>query len=130
MSIFTIACRMVTSVPVIDATHGHLARDAECNDRELLDGYEEADRHVVGTNPATPTNQTSAETTKPRRGAVPRAWARRVSNLRPLACESTRSLSRNVAKCRTNGLTGRAERAVRVPAIPGHFAEFGPEGHA
>src|SRR4051812_31647681 len=89
VSIFTLARRMGTSGPVIDATHGHLARDADCNDRELLDGYEEADRHVVGTNPATPTNQTSAKTTKPRRGAVPRAWARRVSNLRPLACEAS-----------------------------------------
>ena len=37
MSIFVLARRMGTSVPVIDATYGHLARDADGNDRELLD---------------------------------------------------------------------------------------------
>lgn len=35
MSIFTLARRMGTSVPVIDATYGHLATDADGNDREL-----------------------------------------------------------------------------------------------
>ena len=50
MSIFTLARRMGTSVPVIDATYGHLARDADGNDRELLDAYDEANGHVVGTN--------------------------------------------------------------------------------
>ena len=33
MSIFTLARRMSTSVPVIDATYGHLAIDADGNDR-------------------------------------------------------------------------------------------------
>ena len=50
MSIFTLARRMGTSVPVIDATYGHLAIDADGNDRELLDAYDEARGHVVGTN--------------------------------------------------------------------------------
>jgi integrase len=51
MSIFTLARRMGTSVAVIDATYGHLARDADGNDRELLDAYDEARGHVAGTNP-------------------------------------------------------------------------------
>ena len=50
MSIFILARRMGTSVPVIDATYGHLARDADGNDRELLDAYDEARGHVVGTD--------------------------------------------------------------------------------
>ena len=41
---------MGTSVPVIDATYGHLAIDADGNDRELLDAYDEAKGHVVGTD--------------------------------------------------------------------------------
>lgn len=49
MSIFTLARRMGTSVKVIDATYGHLAIDADGNDRELLDAYDEARGHVVGT---------------------------------------------------------------------------------
>jgi len=35
---------------VIDATYGRLAIDADRNDRELLDAYDEAHGHVVGTN--------------------------------------------------------------------------------
>ena len=50
MSIFTLARRMGTSVPVIDATYGHLAIDADGNDRDLLDAYDAARGHVVGTN--------------------------------------------------------------------------------
>jgi integrase len=49
MSIFTLARRMGTSVPVIDATYGHLAIDADGNDRDLLDAYDAARGHVVGT---------------------------------------------------------------------------------
>jgi len=49
MSIFTLARRMGTSVQMIDATYGHLARDAEDQDRELLDAYDSANGHVVGT---------------------------------------------------------------------------------
>ncbi len=51
MSIFTLARRMGTSVPVIDATYGHLAIEGDGNDRELLGAYDEANGHVVGTNP-------------------------------------------------------------------------------
>lgn len=40
MSIFTLSRRMGTSVQMIDATYGHLARDAEDQDRELLDAYD------------------------------------------------------------------------------------------
>ena len=52
MSIFTLARRMGTSVQMIDATYGHLAIDADGNDRELLDAYDARDArgHVVGTN--------------------------------------------------------------------------------
>jgi hypothetical protein len=53
MSIFTLSRRMGTSVRVIDATYGHLVRDAEDQDRGLLDAYDAAaDQrgHVVGTN--------------------------------------------------------------------------------
>ena len=42
MSIFTLARRMGTSVQMIDATYGHLARDADEHDRELLDAYDAA----------------------------------------------------------------------------------------
>ena len=53
MSIFTLARRMGTSVAMIDQTYGHLARDAEDQDRGLLDAYDSATRngtgHVVGT---------------------------------------------------------------------------------
>ena len=52
MSIFTLARRMGTSVQVIDATYGHLARDADEHDRELLDAYDAGSGHVVGTNSA------------------------------------------------------------------------------
>jgi hypothetical protein len=40
---------MGTSVQVIDATYGHLARDDDEHDRELLDAYDAASGHVVGT---------------------------------------------------------------------------------
>jgi integrase len=52
MSIFTLSRRMGTSVQMIDATYGHLARDADDYDRGLLDAYDAADGrvgHVVGT---------------------------------------------------------------------------------
>jgi integrase len=52
MSIFTLARRMGTSVQMIDITYGHLARDAEDQDRRLLDAYDAAVNgrgHVVGT---------------------------------------------------------------------------------
>jgi integrase len=52
MSIFTLACRMGTSVQMIDATYGHLAHDAEDQDRGLLDAYDASTNgrgHVVGT---------------------------------------------------------------------------------
>ncbi len=52
MSIFTLARRMGTSVQVIDATYGHLARDADEHDRELLDAYDAATGHVAGTDTA------------------------------------------------------------------------------
>ena len=37
---------------MIDATYGHLARDADEHDRELLDAYDAASGHVVGTESA------------------------------------------------------------------------------
>jgi integrase len=52
MSIFTLARRMGTSVLMIDRTYGHLARDAEEQDRGLLEAFDATDRargHVVGT---------------------------------------------------------------------------------
>jgi integrase len=53
MSIFTLARRMGTSVQMIDRTYGHLAQDAEDQDRELLDAYDAASGgasgHAVGT---------------------------------------------------------------------------------
>jgi integrase len=54
MSIFTLARRLGTSVQMINATYGHLAHDAEDQDRLLLDAYDAAPQngrgHVVGTN--------------------------------------------------------------------------------
>lgn len=51
--IFTLSRRMGMSVQMIDAPYGHLARDAEEQDRGLLDAYdgaaEEGRGHVVGT---------------------------------------------------------------------------------
>lgn len=52
MSIFTLSRRMGTSVQMIDRTYGHLAHDAEDQDRDLLDAYDAgvvASGHVVGT---------------------------------------------------------------------------------
>jgi integrase len=52
MSIFTLARRMGTSVQMIDRTYGHLAQDAEDQDRDLLDAYDGASSgrgHDVGT---------------------------------------------------------------------------------
>ena len=40
MGIFTLARRMGTSVRIIDATYGHLVRDADDQDRDLLDAYD------------------------------------------------------------------------------------------
>jgi integrase len=40
MGIFTLARRMGTSVRMIDATYGHLVRDADDQDRGLLDAYD------------------------------------------------------------------------------------------
>jgi integrase len=56
MSIFTLARRMGTSVQMIDDTYGHLARDADDQDRELLNAFDEAadegNGHDVGTDSA------------------------------------------------------------------------------
>ena len=41
MGIFTLARRMGTSVRGIDRTYGHLVRDADDQDRDLLDAYDE-----------------------------------------------------------------------------------------
>jgi integrase len=52
MGIFTLARRMGTSVKMIDATYGHLAQDAEDQDRSVLDAYDAVNNgrgHVVGT---------------------------------------------------------------------------------
>jgi integrase len=52
MSIFTLSRRMGTSVQMIDLTFGHLARDAEEQDRGLLDAYDGAENgrgHDVDT---------------------------------------------------------------------------------
>jgi hypothetical protein len=47
---------MGTSVQMIDETYGHLAQDAEDQDRGLLDAYDAANDpgcgHVVGTTAA------------------------------------------------------------------------------
>jgi integrase len=54
MSIFTLARRMGTSVQMIDSTYGHLAQDAEDQDRGLLDAYDAVNEgcgHAVGTKP-------------------------------------------------------------------------------
>jgi hypothetical protein len=39
-SIFTLSRRMGTSLAMIDATYGHLAPDAEDQERALLDAYD------------------------------------------------------------------------------------------
>src|SRR5262249_54907216 len=64
MSIFTLSRRMGTSVQMIDATYGHLARDAEDQDRGLLDAYDEAENgrgHVVGTISGATTGENESE---------------------------------------------------------------------
>ena len=48
MNIFTLARRMGTSLQMIDRTYGHLAQDAEDQDRSLLDAYDAAARHGTG----------------------------------------------------------------------------------
>jgi hypothetical protein len=55
MSIFALARRMGTSVQMIDDTYGHLARDADDQDRGMLDAYDAAEAgngHDVGTDSA------------------------------------------------------------------------------
>jgi hypothetical protein len=63
MGIFTLARRMGTSVKMIDATYGHLAQDAEDQDRDLLDAYDAAvgngSGHAVGT--MTPSDDSAEE---------------------------------------------------------------------
>ena len=64
MSIFTLSRRMGTSVQMIDATYGHFARDAEDQDRGLLDAYDTAENargHVVGTISASTEDDDSPE---------------------------------------------------------------------
>jgi integrase len=54
MNIFTLARRMGTSLQMIDEMYGHLAQDAEDQDRALLDAYDSQNGttgHAVGTNP-------------------------------------------------------------------------------
>jgi hypothetical protein len=41
MGIFTLARRMGTSVRMIDASYGHLVRDADDQDRSLLGAYDD-----------------------------------------------------------------------------------------
>jgi hypothetical protein len=67
MSIFTLARRMGTSVQMIDATYGHLARDAEEQDRGLLDAYdaENGRGHVVGTISTSSDGANEPENEKP-----------------------------------------------------------------
>ena len=48
MSIFTLARRMGTSLQMIDRTYGHLAQDAEDQDRDLLDAYDASARKGSG----------------------------------------------------------------------------------
>jgi hypothetical protein len=41
VSLFTLSRRMGTSLAMIDATYGHLAPDAEEQERALLDAYDD-----------------------------------------------------------------------------------------
>jgi hypothetical protein len=67
MSIFTLSRRTGTSVQMIDAAYGRLARGAEDQDRALLDAYEWP-RSAVGTLwarfPRQPRTRTFPRTTK------------------------------------------------------------------
>jgi hypothetical protein len=84
MSIFTLSRRMGTSVQMIDATYGHLARDAEDQDRGMLDAYDSAENgrgHVVGTISAETEESTTPRTRKPRRVQGLLERAREDSNL-------------------------------------------------
>jgi integrase len=83
MSIFTLARRMGTSVQMIDDTYGHLAEDAEAQDRELLDAYDAANNgrgHALWarTSPAMATAMPRWHEKAPRmrgcRGARPRGF--------------------------------------------------------
>lgn len=49
VNIYTLARRMGTSVKMIDETYGHLARDAEDYERDLMDAY---DAKLVADNGA------------------------------------------------------------------------------
>ena len=40
VSLFVLSCRMGTSLAMIDVTYGHLAPDAEEQERALLDAYD------------------------------------------------------------------------------------------
>jgi integrase len=46
VSLFALSRRMGTSLAMIDATHGHLAPDAEEQEAALLDAFDAAERSV------------------------------------------------------------------------------------
>jgi hypothetical protein len=46
-SLFTLSRRMGTSLAMIDATYGHLAPDAEEQERALLDAYDAGSREAA-----------------------------------------------------------------------------------
>ena len=85
MSIFTLARRMGTSVQMIDITYGRLARDAEDQDRGLLDAYDAAENgrgHVVGTDSASERSADAPENSGTLRAAgLSGGRARQDSNL-------------------------------------------------
>jgi hypothetical protein len=85
MGIFTLARRMGTSVRMIDATYGHLVRDADDQDRDLLDAYD-ARRARSGHDRDEPAGwRAPQERQKPAVAGHPWGRERRDSNPRPPA---------------------------------------------
>jgi integrase len=86
MGIFTLARRMGTSVRIIDQTYGHLVRDADDQDRDLLDSYDARrarSGHDEGPRPQMATRSRTAKA--PRYQGFYEGRERRDSNPRPPA---------------------------------------------
>ncbi len=70
---------------MIDRTYGHLAQDAEDQDRSLLDAYDTAARNGSGHAGARNLRETTRREAKV---AVVQRWAVAGSNRRPPACKA------------------------------------------
>jgi hypothetical protein len=72
---------MGTSAQMIDQTYGHLARDAEDQDRGLLDAYDNGRGHVGANNSASGRSESPENDESPADAGPSSERARQDSNL-------------------------------------------------